>query len=139
MQVFENHLKLDAPTPYDTCALFQACKLLDLMLTMRTSSILMYHWLFFVSDENQGLFHRLNSRLGDSSTVPPTGSNLSISCERRPLIATSSINNVADLMPFLQTAKSHLCLDYIVIQGLDHDFINHLTKLDLVEPFEIRQ
>ena len=120
--------------------MFQACKLIDIMLTLRTSSILLYHWLFFDADGKDGLFLRLEHKIkifnkieSKSNLIQPV-KNL----KRRPLLSCSSAKESTILLPFLETARSHLSHDFIMIQNLDRDFIDSMTENDLLEFLEIK-
>jgi hypothetical protein len=140
VQVFEIHIKTDLaapPTGQDFYALLQACKLIDLMLTVRTGAFLMYHWLFFDATGSEGLFRRLVAKLAGPDALPSNGTNSGN--KRRPLIESSSMREVAELVPFLSQAETHLHTDYLIIQSVDTDFINELMVSDLIEPLEWRQ
>lgn len=106
-----------------------------MMLTLRTGSILMYHWLFFDSVGNTGLFQRLEAKLS-----PPNGevSDVISHQNRRPLLSVSIVKNVTELLPFLRSAKTHMSTDFIMIQGVDSHFINLMTDSDLLEPLEVK-
>jgi len=62
----------------------------------------------------------------------------SSSLKRRPLLSSSSAKDIMELLPFFQTASSHLSHDFIMIQNLDMDFIDKMTERDLLEPLEIK-
>lgn len=135
--MFENIIKSEQFSQTDLYALFQACKLIDMMLTLRTSSILLYHWLFFDSNGKEGLFMYLDKKLRKCSVtaehVPSSSSQ-----KRRPLLSCSSVKDIAELLPFFQSASTHLNHDFIMIQNLDMDFIDKMTEKDLLEPLEIK-
>lgn len=135
--MFENIIKSDQLSQADLYALFQACKLIDMMLTLRTSSILLYHWLFFDSSGKEGLFMYLDKKLRKSS-VSAEQVPSSCSQKRRPLLSFSSAKDIAELLPFFQSASSHLNHDFIMIKNLDMDFIDKMTEKDLLEPLEIK-
>lgn len=120
-------------------ALFQACKLIDMMLTLRTSSILLYHWMFFDSSGKEGLFLHLERKIKNVSTNSQFNVPVSTSfSKRRPLLSSSSIKDTHELLHFLETARSHLSHDFIMIQNLDMDFINFMTENDLLEVLEVK-
>lgn len=109
-----------------------------MMLTLRTSSILLYHWLFFDSFGKEGLFLRLEQKLKNGQSVEqPRNSNANYS-KRRPLLSLSSAKDPLELLIFLQMARSHLSHDFIMIQNLDMDFIDFMTENDLLEVLEIK-
>lgn len=124
-------------------AIFQACKLIDMMLTLRTSSILLYHWLFFdASGDGGGLFLRLEMKIKSFSDIAASNLRLmdinTTSLNRRPLLSCSIIKEPFELLHFLENAKSHLSHDYIIIQCLDMAFIDLMTENDLLESIEIK-
>lgn len=135
--MFENSIKSEQLSQADLYALFQACKLIDMMLTLRTSSILLYHWLFFDSSGKEGLFMYIDKKFRNS--ISPNDASPSFSSlKRRPLLSSSSVKDIMELLPFFQTAGSHLSHDFIMIQNLDMDFIDKMTERDLLEPLEIK-
>lgn len=141
VQLFENSIKSEHISASDMYALFQACKLIDMMLTLRTSSILLYHWMFFDSSGKEGLFLHLDHKIRKASINIQTPSALPQSMnfsKRRPLLSSSSIKDTTELLHFLETARSHLSHDFIMIQNLDMDFINFMTECDLLEVLEIK-
>ncbi len=147
VQVFENSIKVDALGSADLYSLYQACKLIDLMLTLRTGSILMYHWLFFDASGNGGLFLRLQHKLesmktSSSETIALAkdldSASLTVSAKRRPLLSISNVKTPQELLPFLRSAKSHMSDDFIMIQGVDMEFINLMMENDLLESLEIK-
>lgn len=147
VQVLENSIKADALGGADLYSLYQACKLIDLMLTLRTGSILMYHWLFFDASGNGGLFLRLQQKLetmkGSSSETIALAKDLdsislSASSKRRPLLSISTVKSSQELLPFLRSAKSHMSDDFIMIQGVDLEFINLMMENDLLESSEVK-
>lgn len=144
MQIFESAIsKTDSIVGSDLYSLFQACKLIDMMLTLRTGSILMYHWLFFDSVGNTGLFQRLEAKLSSGEVGESSNNNNEVFSHqhhqnRRPLLAASSVKSVAELLPFLRSAKTHMSTDFIMIQGVDSEFINLMMEADLLEPLEVK-
>lgn len=140
VQLFENYSKSDQPSYPDLFAIFQACKLIDMMLTLRTSSILLYHWLFFDSNGQDGLFLTLEQKIKSISKLDVrTSWNPPVDVvKRRPLLSTSSVKDPTELLHFLERARTHLSHDYIMIQNLDTDFIDNMTKNDLLEILEIK-
>lgn len=142
VQIFESAIaKTDCIVGSDFYSLFQACKLIDMMLTLRTGSILMYHWLFFDSVGNTGLFQRLEAKLS-SGDVGESNNNEVFYHQnhqnRRPLLTVSSVKSVTELIPFLRSAKTHMSTDFIMIQGVDSEFINLMTEADLLETLEVK-
>lgn len=138
VQVFESAIRAESISSSDLYALFQACKLIDMMLTLRTSSILMYHWLFFDSVGNVGLFMRLQQKLQSGQLDSDGSKNPSTSNSRRPLLSSSCVKDPSELVSFLRDAKSHMSHDFIMIQEVDMDFINCMSERDLLEPLELK-
>lgn len=149
VQVFESSIRADSLGSADLYSLYQACKLIDLMLTLRTGSILMYHWLFFDASGSGGLFLRLQQKLegmkADSSSADTIALakdldsvSLSTSSKRRPLLSASAVKTPQELLPFLKSAKSHMSDDFIMIQGVDLEFINLMMENDLLESLEVK-
>lgn len=136
--MFENSIKSDQINQSDLYAIFHACKLIDMMLTLRTSSILLYHWLFFDSFGKEGLFLRLEQKLKNGHIVEPSRNSNSNYPKRRPLLSLSSAKDPLELLDFLEMARSHLSHDFIMIQNLDMDFIDCMTENDLLEVLEIK-
>lgn len=145
VQVFESSIRADSLGPSDVYSLFQACKLIDLMLTLRTGSMLMYHWLFFDASGNGGLFTRMQQRLESTYSsskdsvelhvmeFDSLNSMVSVS-SRRPLLSVSSVKSGHELLPFLSSAKTHMSNDFIMIQNVDSEFIDLMMENDLLEP-----
>ena len=148
VQVFQNSIRAESLGGADLYSLFQACKLIDIMLTLRTGSILMYHWLFFDSCGSGGLFLRLQQKLEVLSSVTSADSmaaskefdslSLSVSTKRRPLLSVASVKTPQELLSFLRSAKSHMSNDFIMIQDVDSEFINLMMEKDLLEPLEFK-
>lgn len=136
--MFENSIKSEQISQSDLYAIFQACKLIDMMLTLRTSSILLYHWLFFDSTGKEGLFLRLEQKLKHGNYIENTKSSQANYVKRRPLLSPSSVKDPKELLHFLETARSHLSHDFIMIQNLDLDFIDCMTQKDLLEVLDIK-
>lgn len=136
--MFENSIKSEQISQSDLYAIFQACKLIDMMLTLRTSSILLYHWLFFDSAGKEGLFLRLEQKLKQGNNIENAKIYQTNDGKRRPLLSLSSAKDPTELLNFLETARSHLSHDYIMIQNLDLDFIDFMTENDLLEVLEIK-
>lgn len=109
-----------------------------MMLTLRTSSILLYHWLFFDSDGKEGLFLRLEQKIKNGNISEITKNPSANYPKRRPLLSLSSAKDPSELLDFLETARSHLSHDFIMIQNLDLDFIDSMTEKDLLEVLEIK-
>ena len=110
-----------------------------MMLTLRTSSILLYHWLFFDSRGMDGLFVRVKSKIfHSSSTINDAFKNIEDCSSRRPLLHLSNIKDSSELSDFLSKAWTHLSHDFVMIQNLDMDFINSQTEMDLIEMLEIK-
>lgn len=110
-----------------------------MMLTLRTSSILLYHWLFFDSTGKEGLFIRVKNKACHSpSSASDSFKNIEDCSSRRPLLHLSSIKDPSELSDFLANAWTHLSHDFVMIQNLDMDFINSQTEKDLVEMLEIK-
>jgi hypothetical protein len=109
------------------------------MLTIRTSSILLYHWLFFDSSGNSGLFLKLESKIRGATSTEISHSNIISGCfKRRPLLWASSVKTSSELIYFLENAKSHLSHDFVMIQNLDMSFIDDMIEKDLLENLEIK-
>lgn len=111
-----------------------------MMLTLRTSSILLYHWLFFDSEGKDGLFLRLEQKIR-SISKSDTRSDWALPVDmlsRRPLLSSSLAKEPADLLYFLEKARTHLSHDFIMIQNLDTTFIDNMTEKDLLEVLEIK-
>ena len=106
-----------------------------MMLTLRTSSILLYHWLFFDSCGKEGLFIHLYKKFKNSSDITE---NVASFYSLKPLLSAASVKDISELSLFFQTACSHLSHDFIMIQNLDMDFIDKMTEKDLLEPLEIK-
>ena len=136
--MFENSIKSEQISQSDLYAIFQACKLIDMMLTLRTSSILLYHWLFFDSAGTEGLFLRFGQKLKQENNIETVKSYQANYTKRRPLLSLSSAKDPMELLHFLETARSHLSHDLIMIQNLDLDFIDCMTEKDLLEVLEIK-
>lgn len=109
-----------------------------MMLTLRTSSILLYHWLFFDSIGKEGLFLRLEQKLKQGNNIEAVKAAQASHTKRRPLLSLSSAKDPTELLDFLGTARSHLSHDFIMIQNLDLDFIDSMTEKDLLEILEIK-
>lgn len=109
-----------------------------MMLTLRTSSILLYHWLFFDSAGKEGLFLRLEQKLKNGKNFEAKTNSHTNCSKRRPLLSLSSAKDPSELLHFLETARSHLSHDFIMIQNLDLDFIDSMTEKDLLEVLEIK-
>ena len=136
--MFENAIKSEQIVQSDLYAIFQACKLIDMMLTLRTSSILLYHWLFFDSAGKTGLFLRLKHKLKQGNNIEIGKRSHVGYSTRRPILSLSSAKDPLELVYFLESARSHLSHDYIMIQNLDLDFIDSMTEKDLLEILEIK-
>ena len=136
--MFENFIKSEQSNASDLYAIFHACKLVDMMLTLRTSSILLYHWLFFDSSGHGGLFLRMEQKIKKEQCLVNPPHQIQNLLKRRPILSCSVVKDSSELLYFLENARSHLSHDFVIIQNLDIEFINDMTEKDLLEILEIK-